>query len=112
MGADRITSVHLANQDYNVCVRNNVGSCRICWAETEAVTAVGNSGSFALSNLAADGAAMAEVDANCVTDFVEIPQGVAAITDATANSPEDGVYRFCGVLLAPDQGANSATVVR
>lgn len=108
--ADQITSVHLANQDYNVCVRNNVGSCRICWAETSTGGPAGTAGSFALSNVAADGAAMAEVDATCVTDFVEISQGLAIGTAAAAIDANDGVDKFCGVLLAPAQGAASLTV--
>jgi len=111
--ADEITSIHLANQDYNVCVRNNVGSCRICWAETSAAIAAGTSGSFALSNLAADGVAKGENDGTagaCLTDFVEIPQGVVIGTDATAIQAADGFDRFCGVLLAAAQGVASTTV--
>jgi len=108
--ADRITSIHLANQDYDVCVRNNVGSCRICWVETVLVAAAGNRGSFALSNLAANGAAMAEVDATCTLDYVEIPQGLAMATAAAAIDANDGFDRFCGVLLAPAQAAASAAV--
>jgi hypothetical protein len=98
--ADEVTSIHLANQDYNVCVRNNVGSCRICWSETNAAAA-GAAGSFALSQLSAGGAAMSEIDGNCNTDFVEIPQGLPMAMAAAANSPDIGVDRFCGVLLAP-----------
>jgi len=107
--ADRFTSVHLANQDYNVCVRNNVGSCRICWAETSAASA-GIAGSFALSNLAADGLAMAEADADCTTDYIEIPQGLAMAIAATATALVDGVDKFCGTLLADVTGDASATV--
>lgn len=108
--ADLITSVHLANQDYNVCIRNNIGSCRICWAETSTGGPAGTPGSFALSNLAADGAAKAEVDGTCLTDYVEIPQGLALATAAAAIDANDGVDKFCGVLLAPAQGAASLTV--
>jgi len=108
--ADLITSVHLANQDYNVCIRNNIGSCRICWAETSTGGPAGTPGSFALSNLAADGAAMAEVDGTCLTDFVEISQGLAIATAAAAIDANDGVDRFCGTLLAPAAGAASLTV--
>jgi hypothetical protein len=108
--ADLITSVHLANQDYNVCVRNNVGSCRICWAETSAAAA-GIAGSFAISPLAADGVAIAGVDTGtCATDFVEIPQGLAIGTAAAAIDANDGFDRFCGTLLAPAAGAASLTV--
>merc|ERR1719384_1692842 len=107
--ADLITSVHLANQDYNVCVRNNVGSCRICWAETNAAAA-GAAGSFGISPLAADGVAIAAVDATCTLDYVEISQGLAIATAAAAIDANDGVDRFCGVLLAPAQGAASLTV--
>lgn len=107
--ADLITSVHLANQDYNVCVRNNVGSCRICWAETSTAAAT-IAGSFALSHLAADGAAMAEVDGTCTSDYIEISQGLAIGTAAAAIDANDGVDKFCGTLLAPAQGAASLTV--
>lgn len=107
--ADLITSVHLANQDYNVCVRNNVGSCRICWAETNAAAA-GAAGSFAISPLAADGVAIAAVDATCTLDYVEIPQGLAVGNAAAAIDAMDGFDRFCGTLLAPAAGAASLTV--
>jgi len=107
--ADLITSIHLANQDYNVCVRNNVGSCRICWSETNAAAA-GAAGSFALSQLSAGGAAMSEIDGNCNTDFVEIPQGLVMATAATAIQAAPGVDKFCGVLLASPRAAVSTAV--
>jgi len=122
-----VTSTHLANQDYNVCVRKNVGNCFICWAATTTGSATA-SGSFGLSNGGSAAiAAKSGTGAACATsgtaamlaannpidsgDFVFIQGGVAvtgAATTASATTATAAVGggRFCGRFL---NGANAAT---
>merc|ERR1712170_69253 len=88
------TSVHLASQTYDVCVRKMIGMCVICWAsETSGVfNAAANQatlGSFGVNNGAGPTAgteAKSSLGANCPgnlaagedsNDFVIIPSGVA-----------------------------------
>merc|ERR1712227_779553 len=44
--------VHLANQDYDVCIRQRADACRICWAPITTGTFQGATprGSFGVSN--------------------------------------------------------------
>jgi len=122
------TSVHLANQHYNVCVRRLVDACRICWSPIQTAATMGNQatparGAFGIGNAgAADNMAMGGIDAACVKnhaaampatsqDFVEILGGQdaganmgAALIDAN-NAGEQGNDVFCGrfftALAAP-----------
>jgi len=102
------TSVHLANQNYDVCVRERADACRICWAPIAPAIA-GSAGSFATGKLGAfgvsnagsmAGAPMAGRDADCDgADFVTIPGGNPAATnliDANINAGEAGFDAFCG----------------
>merc|ERR1719367_2649540 len=112
------TSVHLANQHYNVCVRRLVTACRICWSPIQTAATMGNPatparGAFGIGNAgAADAVAMGAVDAACVKsatatsqDFVVIlggndaaatgPMG-ATLVDAMITAAEVGSDVFCG----------------
>jgi len=127
-----VASTHLANQDYNVCVRTNMGFCSICWAPMTTGSAT-ISGSFGLSNGASTAtAAMSGAGATqCATsgtaamvaannpansgDFVFIQGGVTptgAPTTATVNAATAaaGGGRFCGRFLATATGAADTTV--
>merc|ERR1712170_79040 len=73
------TSVHLASQSYDVCVRKMIGMCVICWASETTGTYNGagpTAGTEAKSSLGANcpGNLAAGEDSN---DFVIIPSGVA-----------------------------------
>merc|ERR1719225_2555777 len=77
------TSVHLASQSYDVCVRKMIGACVICWApEITGVTAI-TTGSFGINNGGSAAAiAMSGVGGDCggagdSDDFVIIPSGKA-----------------------------------
>jgi len=122
------TSVHLANQHYNVCIRRRVAACRICWSPIQTAATMGNQatparGAFGIGNAGAvDAMAMGAVDGACVEahaaaaaatsqDFVEILGGNdaganmgAALVDAN-NAGEQGSDVFCGrfftALTAP-----------
>jgi len=87
------TSVHLASQSYDVCVRKMIGMCVICWApETtgtyNAIANMATLGSFGVNNgegPTAGTEAKSSLGANCPrgtagedsNDFVIIPSGVA-----------------------------------
>merc|ERR1712241_1277264 len=115
--------VHLANQDYDVCIRQRADACRICWAPiTTGRFAAANGlpaaqGSFGVSNggsaaaaptsgseAACDRtAAMMQMQSN---DFVTILGGNAAATniiDANFVAAEGGSDALCGRYFS--QGA-------
>merc|ERR1712156_1401115 len=123
------TSVHLANQNYDVCVRKMIGACAICWApETTGTQAA--SGSFGVSNgestndaagAAGDGAKSAtgagcgdDGGVNDSSDFIIIPSGVkngptvanenvvpgGILNTATVAAGAIGFDKFCGRYLA------------
>jgi len=112
------TSTHLANQNYDVCIRQRADACQICWAPitTGRFAAAGAlaaaQGSFGVSNGATAAAAMplSGADAACVAaagadsaDYVTIlggnantAAGGANLVDAAIAANEGGVDRFCG----------------
>jgi len=114
-------STHLANQNYNVCVRQNVGHCFICWSPRTTGSATTH-GSFGLSNGKSDGAnaksgfgedcAQTQSDANIAasnpedsTDFVFIRGGNTASANganAATQTANQAGGRFCGRFLRTD----------
>jgi len=120
------TSTHLANQNYNVCVRRLADKCTICWSPITSgnnagagTPAIANAalGSFGLSNsVSAAIVAKGGVGADCPStatdsfDYIIIPNGIAA-TEATAATDvgiagvAQGNNKFCGRYLA---GATAA----
>jgi len=111
--------VHLANQDYDVCIRQRADACRICWASitTGRFAAAGAlpaaQGSFGVSNGGSGAAApksgvgaacnaAANMDSN---DFVTILGGNPVATnliDGALAAGEGGFDVFCGRYFAPD----------
>merc|ERR1712170_43599 len=98
------TSVHLASQTYDVCVRKMIGMCVICWSpETSGVfdaaaAITAKTGSFGVNNgknSAAAGTPMsASGSEDCTNppaggadsvDFIIIPSGVAPTATTNAN---------------------------
>merc|ERR1711988_2032201 len=51
-------STHLANQNYQVCVRQRIDACRICWAPVGVPGTIAIAGSFGVSNAVAAAADM------------------------------------------------------
>jgi len=117
------TSVHLANHNYNVCVRRRVDACRICWSPIQTPTTIGSfantvRGTFGIGNAgAADDEANAGRDAECVAafdagqgtsgDFVEILGGNDAGANMGADLVNDAITAaeagndlFCGRFLS------------
>jgi len=136
--ATATTSTHLANQDYDVCVRRMADFCSICWSPittgantvaavppAAAVPAV--RGSFGLNNGASGAAAVtggqgatceaqvgvadAVADSN---DYIIIPGGIATVDGADATDPAAvivaGVDKYCGRYLGADAFIADGTV--
>jgi len=101
------TSTHLANQNYDICVRPGGDKCSICWGAAIATDGT-TRGSFGLSvSTANDEAKSGAGAAACTTDFVSIPNGQAvADLDLLAVS---AIETFCGRHLNP-ASAESADV--
>merc|ERR1712061_446805 len=101
--ATRSTSVHLANQNYDVCVRQLANACVLCWA-------VAPTGSFGVSVSPAAIAGQAGTGATCTSDSITIPFGFATAAAAmgifTAPLPALPASTFCGRFL---NSANAAT---
>jgi len=122
--ATATTSTHLANQDYDVCVRRMADRCNICWSPitTGQNAATATQGSFGLSNgasaagVAKGGAAItcvftADADSN---DFIIIPNGqataIAATFTAASATVAEGVDKYCGRYLGTDAFVADGTV--
>jgi len=103
-------STHLANQDYNICVRQNANFCYICWNPSGIGAADNIVGTFGVSN--AGDATAADVksgvdfdcpDANDSNDWVILTGAVQSAdgtgNDAAAvlnNDANAKFSRFCG----------------
>merc|ERR1711936_188688 len=96
------TSTHMANQNYDVCVRAGVDKCAICWVASTAGAAT--RGSFGVSISGDDAAAQGVMGATCTTDFVTIPNGQAAIA---INLLAVGTDRYCGRFLSTAAAATA-----
>lgn len=111
--ADRVTSVHLANQFYDVCVRRLATSCVICWHQVNPGSAAGGIGSFGLSTSTAASAAATDagVGASCASDFIQIPFSFGMADLQITSVPALGNHDFCGRYLnAVDGSITDATV--
>jgi len=102
----RTSSVHLQNQDYNICVRQERGSCHICWNPTTGGTQNTASGTFGLSVSAIAISSTSVVGDTCATDFVvlEGAQTETAAKNTAVVTP--GNDRICGRFFS---SANAAT---
>jgi len=92
-----VTSTHLSNQLYSICIRRNVGKCAICYSPTVASTIVTVQNSFGLSVTAIAAIVSGEVDAMCSTDYLVIPNAVT-IASVSLNAAGNvlGQSRICG----------------
>jgi len=129
------TSVHLANHNYNVCIRRRVDACRICWSPIQTGAADrGNQatparGAFGVSNVGvSDTDASSGVGTDCVAafvdamratsgDFVEILGGNAPGADMGAQlvnadiaAGEQGNDVFCGRFFSQTAAMADASV--
>jgi len=97
--ADLVSSIHLANQKYEACIRGNVGYCRICWAETMTYAAGAGGGSFSVGLSVQAATAESAAGTDCATDYIEIPQGRAVAIAVAVDDMDIGPDRYCGRLL-------------
>lgn len=94
--AQSISSTHLQNQNYQVCVRRSSSMCYICWSAWNTTP-----GSFGLS-VSPDITDRADNGASCTADFITIPNGMSS-TNAAATTPvgnTDAINRYCGRHLS------------
>jgi hypothetical protein len=97
-------TAHLANQNYNICIRKNNGKCRICYVPS-IIGAVANMNPSAFGLSIGTMAMKADLGTNCVTDFLEI-LGLASdadslidITAATAAVRTLNQGKICGMAF-------------
>jgi len=118
LAATKVTSTftHLANQQYDICIRRESGFCFICYLPTltPGVNTVINQNSFGLSvtdgNIAGDTDALSNANAGCSTDYLAIPGGNdRARTLQTFRIPT--VLRVCGRHLNINNGAAESVSV-
>jgi len=126
------TSTHLANQNYDVCVRKMIDRCVICWSpevtgDDNTMGTFGvNNGGFSMNGDALSaagvakcgGRAVAATDPTDSNDFVIIPNGVwagaanvnvnaggALLLTTVADAVADANSQFCGRFLHEDAAA-------
>jgi len=113
--ADRTTSVHLANQQYDVCVRQLEPACFICWGQEDSGSATGGIGSFGISESSSATNTAAGTRATCDgTDRIRIPlgfDGLAGVTGFQNAIQNLGDSTFCGRYLNANDGATTDGVV-
>jgi hypothetical protein len=105
---------HLSNQNYEICIRRAAGYCLVCYsptASTGTTAAIQQSFGLSISGIAAS--ASAQLNTDCSTDFLEIPNGntatIAAIT--TPSTTATNINRFCGRFFSTiSDDLNSLTV--
>jgi len=120
---DSATSTHLANQNYDVCVRAAIDRCVICWAPIGALGTNAIRGNFGISNaMSTDGNAKSGVGVQCPNaannaadsdDFVLIPGGQTE-ANAIAAALTVGNDKYCGRFLnvATNLGTDSSVCSR
>lgn len=86
--------VHLANQDYEACIRTAQGNCQINWS-TVPTTAYGLGSATATNKIYGD---------LCSIDYVVIPSGFKKGGAIAMNSD-----RFCGAIFGSEETAGAAT---
>lgn len=119
--ATTTTSTHLANQDYDVCIRRLADRCSICWSPTGIAGAAILRGAFGLSNgpsddaaplpgVGTDCAAIATVGAEDSNDYVIIPNGQTAAAAAAA-AVTAGSDKICGRFFSTNNAAAGDTTI-
>jgi len=111
-------SAHLANQNYNVCIRRNNGKCSICYITSVTPTAADAAtapASFGLSK--GQEALKSDQGTNCAADYLEIlgletqaNVAIAITTQALATAYTITAGKICGMgfdALGKAQAANN-----
>jgi len=99
-----LSGAHLANQNYNICIRRNNGKCSICYitSVTQIADAATVASSFGLSKGQVD--LKSDVGTNCATDYLEIlgletqaNVAIAITTQALATAYTSTLGKICGM---------------
>merc|ERR1712127_1119040 len=86
-------ALHLANQNYNICIRQEMGMS--CTVYTVCAAIAGQGLTYSLSNLDAAGMAKGVSDFGCTEDFIEISGSSEVCGVARIN-------RYCGDVLTSE----------
>jgi len=86
----RTSSVHLQDQNYIACVRQELGSCVVCWSPTTTGNQATTTGSFGVSASAIATSSTGDSGTSCTTDFVVI-ESASAATNAAAVASGTGI---------------------
>jgi hypothetical protein len=104
------TTTHLNNQNYNICIRRASGYCYICYN----IVAATDPNSFGLSAPPTD-ANDSAIDADCTTDYLEIPGAMSAANAAIVTPAALGINtisgRICGRQFSFADGATAEATV-
>merc|ERR1712242_12466 len=93
------TITHLANQQYNICIRRHGTHNRICYQLVKDVsTSISDQASFGLS-IASAAIAVSNVDAACIGDHISIPNAVAHASSTTTAALTNPAIKLCGRLF-------------
>ena len=84
------SGIHLADQQYTVCIRAELGYCSISWASVSTT-------SFQLSGPAPASTQTATQGDTCTTDYIILQSAGASLPPTPAAGRTD---RFCGGILA------------
>merc|ERR1712083_701653 len=107
--SSRTSSVHLQNQNYFACVRQESGKCVICWSPATTGNRAITTGSFGLSVSSAAITSNGDDGARCTTDFVTIVNGHATAAIAgSASVSLSGTDKICGRFFSTAAIATTA----
>ena len=102
--ATDVSTTHLQNQVYQICIRRESGYCYICYSPWD------SDGSFGVSVSPTAAIAKGAVSTSCIDDYIVIPGGhtaaIAAITTPTVASRS----KYCGRFLATSDSATELTI--
>merc|ERR1712083_489019 len=108
--SSRTSSVHLQNQNYFACVRQESGKCVICWSPATTGNRAITTGSFGLSVSSAAITSNGNNGAGCTTDFVTIENGHATAAIAgSASVSLSGTDKICGRFFSTAATASATS---
>merc|ERR1719223_618866 len=108
-----VTTTHLSNQKYDICIRRASGFCHICYSTTIVAAAAIAQSSFGVGVSGADASTKSVVNADCTQDYLAIPFGTtnAIASIALPEAQLVHTHRFCGRQLhITEATATPATV--
>ena len=94
--------VHLANQNYQICMRTGRGMCKISYVAT--------STSFQMSGPSTTLASLVQSN-SCTEDYITIPGGTNPALPTGPTAPLTYIYRYCGGILSYTSAATATATI-